>query len=308
MKKLLAILLVAMLFTLPVMAIPPLEITAPKGTPAAIDGVKDDVYSDFYDFKYVEQAADGAGGKIAVAWDDNYIYCYVEVYDKTPFHDNTTDWQTDNVEFFFDWNNHKAESDITNEGEPFWQARIHSAPGVNDYGVTAHSNGRWYKDADWYDGDNLLIKFVVVGINGKADLSDGYIIEAAFPKAVALTEGKVLGFDATVGDAHDDTSRYSTAMFYNGEDYGMPSDMWTNPSALKALMTLGAAKAAAATEAPTEAAPVAPADGGAAAVTPVAPAQPTAPITGDAGIITIAIVMMIAAACIVIFRRKSTVK
>jgi len=310
MKKTLAILvLIAMLSVLmaiPVTAMPPLAFTAPKGTPANIDGVKDDVYSDFINFGFVEKD-DAAGGKLAIAWDDNYIYCYVEVYDKTPFHDNGTNWQTDNVEFFFDWNNHKAEGDISNEDEPFWQARIHSAPGENDYGITGHSNGQWDNSADWYDGDDLKIKFVVVGINGKADLSDGYIIEAAFPKAVPLTEGKVLGFDATISDAINDDERYSTGFFYDHGEYDMPSDMWTNPSALKVLLTLGAAKAAA--PEPTE--PAAPevdenAMGGGDVPAPdvIAPPPPViSPKTGDPMII-IALGSILSAAGVVLFRKR----
>jgi len=246
MKKFLAIVLfAAMIFALaiPVMADHQIAITAPKGTPV-LDGVKDDVYSDWVAIGYAEQP-DGATGKIAVAWDDNNIYCIVEVYDTTPFHDNGTNWMTDNVEIFFDWNNHKADTEITNDDEPFWQVRIHSAPGENGFNKTGHNNNQWSNtDAD--DEGHLFedIKFVIVGINGKADLSDGYIIEASFPKEVALSEGKVLGFDATISDAHDDDERYSTGFFFNADDYDMPNDMWTNPSALKALLTLGAAPAA----------------------------------------------------------------
>jgi len=296
MKKILAFVLCAILLSLaamPVMA-SNLTITAPKGT-VTIDGVKDAVYSDWFDFKYIEQD-DGAGGKIAVAWDDDNIYCIVEVYDTTPFHDNGTDWQTDNVEFFFDWNNHEAEGDITNEDEPFWQARIHTAPGENDYGITAHANNRWNPE------DFESIKFVVVPI-GAADLSGGYIIEAAFPRSaveggMVLTEGKVLGFDATISDAHDDDSRYSTGFLYNHDDYDMPSDMWTNPAALKALLVLGPAAAAPEPDPTPDPEPAPTPNPGTVAPSP-------APTTGDAGIITLAAALIIAAAGVVILRRKT---
>jgi LPXTG-motif cell wall-anchored protein len=303
MKKTLALVLcIAMLSILaimPVMAEQHTAITAPKGTPT-IDGVKDDVYSDWVKLAFVEKD-DAAGGQIAVAWDDSYIYCIIEVYDKTPFHDNTTNWQTDNVEFFIDWNNHKGES-IDNDDEPYWQARIHSAPGEHDYGVTGHSNGAWDNTAEWYDGDNLKVKFVVVGINGKADLSDGYIIEAAFPKAVALAEGKVLGFDAAIGDAVDNDARYSSAFFFSHDEADMPANMWENPSALKALLTLGAAKAAAVVEPEVEA-PVVGITPEVPVVTPESP-KPTAPKTGDPMVVIIALGSILSAAGVVVSKKR----
>jgi len=297
MKKLLALAIITvMIFALAIPAMAyNITITAPKGTPV-IDGVKDDAYGDFINFDYIDNS-DGAGGKIAVAWDDDNIYCFVEVYDTTPFHDNATDWQTDNVEFFFDWNNHKAEGDITNHDEPFWQARIHSAPGENEYGITAHANNVWYPD-NGFDA----IKFVIVPI-GAADLSGGYIIEAAFPRSaveggMTLTEGKVLGFDATISDAHDDDERYSTGFFFNHSDYDMPSDMWTNPSALKALLVLGAAKAPAAVVDD----PPAPADD---VVVDVPAVQPPAAKTGDSMIMLIVLVTALAGAFVITKRIKN---
>jgi len=267
MKKILALVMcAALLFVLAIPAMAaPITITAPKGTPSAIDGVKDDVYSDFIELAFVNQP-DGAGGRIAVAWDDDNLYFYVIVDDTTPFHDNDTDWQTDNVEFFIDWNNHKSDQ-IQNDDQPFWQARIHSAPGANAYGITAHANERWNPS------DFEAITFVVVPKSG-ADLSNGYIIEAAFPRSaveggMTLTEGKVLGFDVTISDAHDDFDRYSTAFFFDHDAVGMEGNMWQNPSALKALLVLGAAppppvvveEAPAVVDAPAPvvAAPVAPA-------------------------------------------------
>jgi len=247
MKKILALVMcAALLFVLAIPAMAaPITITAPKGTPTINGTFEPDVYSDFVNIDFVDNADGGATGKAATAWDDDNIYVYVEVYDTTPHHDNETNWQTDNVEFFFDWNNHKADY-IQNDDEPFWQARIHSAPGINDYGITGHANERWDPE------DFEAINFVVVPLSG-SDLTNGYIIEAAFPRSaveggMTLTEGKVIGFDITISDAHTDFDRHSTAFFFDHDAAGMESNMWQNPSALKVLLVLGAAPAPAVVE------------------------------------------------------------
>ena len=297
MKKVLALVLCALLLSviaMPALAQHQITITAPKGTPAAIDGVLDDVYSDFIALDFVNNP-NGANGKAAVAWDDDNLYFYVMANDTTPFHDNETDWQTDNVEFFVDWNNNRGFS-IDNDDEPFWQARIHSKPGINDFGITAHANGRWNPE------DFHAINYVVVPQSG-SDLTNGYIIEAAFPKSaveggMTLTEGKILGFDITISDAHDDFDRYSTAFFFDHGEHGMGDDMWQNPEVLKALLVLGAAPAAPVVE---EAPAATPDEAPAPAPAQAAPAP--APRTADP-ITLIALGSIISAAGIAIARKR----
>ena len=250
MRKVLAfvlcVVLLSALAVFPAAAERQVTITAYRGTPTINGTFQPDIYSSFYYLEHTGQP-DGADGRIAFAWDDDYLYFFIEVNDTTPFHDNETNWQTDNVEFFIDWNNNRG-FDIHNDDEPFWQARIHSAPGINNFGVTGHANERW--DPPEFDD----IRFVVVPLSGD-DLSNGYIIEAAFPRnsvegGITLYEGMVIGFDVTIGDAWDDTDRHSSAYFFNHDDYGMPSNMWQNPEALKALLVLGSAPAAAVELAP----------------------------------------------------------
>ena len=276
MKKILAFALCAVLLSalaVPVMA-QQISITAPKGTPSAINGTfEPDVYSDWFVFAH----SDGdniAGGRIAFAWDDDHLYFFVEVNDTTPHHDNPTDWQTDNVEFFIDWNNHRGTG-IQNDGQPFWQARIHSAPGVNNFSVTGHANERWTPP------DFQAINHVVVPLSGN-NLNNGYIIEAAFPRSaveggMTLTEGMVLGFGAAIGDAHNDSERAGTSTLIDAASYGMETNMWQNPSALQALLTLGAAPAPPPPLAADEPAPA----GADPTPTPQAQTPATAPRTFD---------------------------
>jgi endo-1,4-beta-xylanase len=305
MRKILALVMcVALLSALAIPAMAaPITITAPKGTPTINGTFEPDVYSDFTNVDFVDNAEGGATGKAAVAWDDDNIYVYIEVNDTTPHHDNDTNWQTDNVEFFFDWANAKYEGNSGDDGgSPFWQARIHSAPGINDYGITGHAN------FDWDPAIFERINFVVVPLSG-SDLSNGYIIEAAFPRGeieggFTFAEGIVIGFDITISDAHNDFERHSTAFFFDHDEAGMESNMWENPSALKALLVLGAAPAPVVVYEPEadlgtgggEPAPVV-----APPVTPVAPVA--APQTADP-ITLIALASLVSAAGIVIAKKR----
>ena len=299
MKKFLALgIVVAMVFALAVPAMAqPITITAPKGTPS-IDGTFDEgVYGDWAALGFVgsgpEAIDGGADGRVATAWDDEWIYVFVEANDPTPFSDNDTNWQTDNVEFFFDWKNFKGDT-IDNDDNPFWQARIHRAPGQAEFDRTGHANGDWQNDQPSPDHPFYHIKYTVV------ERSGGYSIEAAFPKSAieggfTFAEGITIGFDVTLSDAQDNDDRYSTAFFYSSED----DQMWQNPSHLKALLVLGAAPAA----------PEVPADdnaaGGGEAADAVTPLPPRAPKTGDAGTIALIALMAIAAAGIVVLRKRA---
>jgi hypothetical protein len=254
------------------------------------------------DFRDGNMADSGATGKIATAWDDDHIYVYIEVTDKTPNHDLDTNWQNDNVEFFFDWNNAKYEgTNGDTDGNPFWQVRIHSGNGEGMHGfvITGHANFNWDPD------DHFGITHVVVPLSG-SDLSNGYIIEAAFPRnaiegGFTFTEGMTIGFDASVGDSQEGFERDSSAFFYE-HDAAVGSNMWENPAALKALLVLGAAPAPAVVE-PDEAEL-----GTGGGEEPVAPAPVEAPVTAPptsdmTAIFVITAVLALGAA--VVFRKKA---
>jgi len=246
MRKFLAfmvcVVLVATLAVVPVAA-HRITLTAPMGTPTINGTFEPDVYGEFYYLAHVGgDTGEGADGRIALAWNDDYVFAFIEVNDTTPNHDNETNWQTDNVEFFFDWANNQG-SDEFNDGGAFWQVRIHSAPGIHDFHVTGHANHQW--DPYWL---NESISYVIVPLSGD-DLSNGYIIEAAFPRSrvdgdITFAEGMVIGFDVTIGDSHDGFERDSTAYFFDAEEHSLETNMWENPSAFKALLVLGGAPAA----------------------------------------------------------------
>ena len=78
-------------------------------------------------------------------------------------------------------------------------------------------NERW--DPPEFD----KIKYVIIPLSG-SDLSNGYIIEAAFPRSIieggfTFAEGINIGFEITIGDNQHDTGRTSAAFFYNWNDY-----------------------------------------------------------------------------------------
>jgi hypothetical protein len=293
MRKILAFgIVIAMMFALAVPAMAqPITITAPKGTPAAIDGVKDDAYGDWISLNVLQDGVpDGATGRAAVAWDDDWIYVIVEANDPSPHVDHGDNWQTDNVEIFFDWNNHKGES-IDNDDQPFWQARIHRAPGENEWDRTGHANDFWSSPEPDNDHPFYHIRYAVIENN------TSYIVEAAFPRSAieggfTFAEGVTVGFDVNIMDNHTGDGHYSRAMFYDSDD----NSMWNNPSHLKALLVLGAAPAVA--DEPEAAGGGEEAD----AETPLP--RPT-PRTGDAGVMALIALMAIAAAGIVVIRRKA---
>jgi len=84
--------LIATLAVMPVAA-HRITVTAPLGTPTINGTFEPDVYGDFYDFNHIsndDNPGVGAGGRIALAWDNDYIYAFVEVTDTTPNHDLDT--------------------------------------------------------------------------------------------------------------------------------------------------------------------------------------------------------------------------
>jgi len=299
MKKILAIALciamLSILMVLPVMAAP-VQITAPKGTPG-IDGVKDDCYGDFVEVKAMRNDNPGATGKVCAAWDENYVYYYMEVYDKTPNHSNGTDYQTDAVEFFLDWLNAKEEDSA--DGSPYHQIRVHSGFGAGDegYTVTGAANKQW-GNMDFIEN----LKHIVVPINGS--MNNGYIIEIAISVkdvegGMKLAEGVNIAIDFQIADNQTGDGRDSQAFIAENDDN---DSQWTNPSACGGVLVLAAAKAAPVVVEDVPADVPAVVDDAPAVVAPPPVAKPASPKTGDAGIIILVAIM---AAGFVVFRKKA---
>ena len=291
MKKILALMVcMAIMFALavPVMASEISLPVSPKVT-INIDGVRDDGYSEPYTVDSFRENS-GATGKLSTAWDDNYIYYYIEVSDTTPNHEHSNSYERDNVEFFLDWNNAKGD-DTYNDGNPYWQIRVMSAPNADGMAIEGGGN---FSDMG---GDVDAIKFVVVPLSGN-NLNGGYIIEVAMPLSEAsgasLSEGKTIFVDFQVGDNQEDSGRTSQA-FLKGDDPDV-DNQWQWPHSCRGILTLGAAPAVAAPE-PEPVADVG-VGGGTENVHPVpapvvaAPAPVAAPQTGDTAFIMLAIALV----------------
>ena len=302
MKKFLtALLCAALIFTLAVPAAALVNITANKSA-ITIDGVRDEAYAGPIDIATPNRDADGeltgvgnagATGKAWTAWDDKYLYFYIEVYDKTPNHD---DFNAESVEIFLDWNSGKGDADEAWDDKPFWQVRVGPVDPTELSGYWRDEDGAHWDQEAFAD----LTEWVLIPMDG--DYKNGYIIEIKIgvPPVSSLTEGKQIPFDlqvcdnsqgdgrdgqmflAHVGEGIDDNSRWNTAMHLQG------------------LLTLGGAYVAPVAEEP-EPEPVE--VGGEEAPAPAPAPAPAAP-TGDSAIMLVVLVIALAGA-FVITRRVS---
>jgi len=328
MKKLLALAIIfAMMFALAVPA-SAISATVHMGTPV-IDGTLDEgVYSGPFAIASVHQNADGtlstnpATGNAWIAWDSSALYFYIEVADKSPNHD---DESPDAVEIYIDWNNAKGagvgaalvqndeggwgtDEPGTAEGYPYWQVRVRAgAESTNDVSG-AYWEGMGWGEVVW-DPDSAGADITVVS----NIVSGGYVIEVkiAPPEGVTLSAGKTIGFDFQIedninGEGSRDGQTWMTASQHNDQQ-------WQTPMAVQGLMTLDGAPLPADEPEPDEPAADEPAadagagDGGAGgdAGAGATVARTPSPRTNDAGIIALIALMAIAAAGIVVLRRKS---
>ena len=246
MKKLVLALLVAALATAgatAVSAADPLELEAPKAT-VKIDGVKDAGYGQAYKVEtFKDDSKKGATGLASFAWDDDYLYLYIEVNDTTPNHDHKDTWHRDCIEWFIDWDNIRTKGDKKNGGHPYYQVRVASAP-TSD-GKDPASGG----DVSGIVGEAeslKSIKYVVKPLKGD-DLANGYIVEVAVPARAdyktSTGEGKVIGTDIQIGDNQKGEGRVSQAFL--GDISGNKSTVdkqSSDPSANSANLKLVAAK------------------------------------------------------------------
>ena len=286
MKKILVfglVLTLALAMAVPVFAA--VDINAVK-TAIVVDGNRDDAYGD--ESVGIAAIRDGdvspsATGTGWAAWDDNNLYFYVEVNDSTPFYNNANPWETDSVEIFIDWNS-TAGDDTGNDGNPFWQIRLHAAPNGELDGEQVSGGGNFVD----MGGDYSAIPFAARIFNG------GYAVEAAMPIALTpgstpLKEGATVKIAFQINDNQEDAGRTSMAFIVADEDTG---NEWQWPHALRGVLALKGAppapvvEEAAAVEEVVEPAAVE------AAPAPVVAAPAPAPATGNAAIIIFAVALI----------------
>jgi len=315
MKKFLAVLLfTAMVFALAI-PVAALDITAPKAT-IALDGVRDDAYAGPWDIKYFNEGNPGATGQVWTAWDDDYIYLYFEIDDKTPNHEHGNHYERDCVEVFFDWYNGKDDDTSDDEKFPYWQYRFASAPNEDGQQFSLNINWASLGWGDFSEEYNAAGNTVVKPLSG-SDLKNGYIVETRIPyksAGIKIAEGSVLGADFMIGDNQEDSGRSS--MTFPDPDF-TSNNQYQHPFELGVAFKLGAAPLPPVVEAPPEeAAPVvndAASGGGEAAdaeIVPVivaaTPAPVSSPITSDSMMIVV-LTMALLGAFVITKRAKNKI-
>lgn len=292
MKKLLALaicLTMMVLLAVPAMAV--ININGPKAT-IVIDAQRDDAYGESVDISTVRDSdvSPTATGTGWVAWDDNNIYFYVEVKDTTPNYNHGNPWETDSVELFVDWNSNEGD-DTENDGNPYWQIRVHAAPNQDNDGQQVSGGGNF----ESMGGEYSKIPFATRIYDG------GYAIEAAMPIALApgakpLAEGGTVKIGFQINDNQEDSGRTSMAFLVADDDTG---NEWQWPHSLRGVLKLGPAPAAPVVEEPIVDVPEAVVD------TPApAPAPAPSPTTGDSAIMLIVLVTALAGAVVISKRVK----
>jgi len=310
MRKLSALaLILAMMFALAVPAMAavesPVQLTANNFTPA-INGVRDAEYAGPWDIATNLRNEDGefphnpnaAKGKVWAAWDASAVYYFIEVTATTPFQNADFNWEC--VEIFMDWNNGQHDSDEGTDETPFWQIRVSPVDPTELSGYYRDGSGNQWSQSDFED----LVEWVLLPLNGSFD--NGYIVEmkiGAPAVAGALSEGRMIVTDFQVCDSSDGAER-DGQMFLGHVAAGIDDNSrWNTGAYLSGRLTLGGAYVPPSDDAGDDDAM----GGGEAADAEIAPVieRVTSPRTNDAGIMALIALMAIAAAGIVILRKKA---
>jgi hypothetical protein len=312
MRKILALgIVIAMIFALAIPA-SALAATANNASPT-IDGVRDDVYAGPFPIAGIYAGNEGtnnmnpATGNVWLAWDASALYFYIEIYDTTPNHESAVDedWAVDNIEIYIDWTNAKGTGGVdftdrdtyevgVEDGNVYYQVRIPA----NMTSIDDFTGAHWYDfgwgGVTWGNDDGVFDSFAfnVGGLNGS--YANGYVIEIKVDAPIALSEGQVIPFDISIGD--NITGETREGQVYMSADNPANDMQWASPGAIGAVMTLGGAPAA---DAGDDAA------GGGEEADATTPLPRPTPRTGDAGVMALIALMAIAAAGIVVIRRKA---
>ena len=261
-----------MVFVLAIPALAAVELTVNKVDGIEIDGVRDEGYSGPVDINVPWQNFTGtnqlddsvANGKAWIAWDDDALYYYIEVYDETPNH--TQDGRNDAVEIFIDWNKGQGGEASLNEdasnadytignpdGCPAWQVRVFAAPDADGY----HDlKGCILETELGFGGGVAFDPYVfdetctfVTGPIEEGNWRRGYYIEIRIPKPaggdfmetgssvdVTLSIDKQIPFDFQIWDNILGVGTRDAQIFM--EDSPFNNLQWGVPSAYHGLMTL----------------------------------------------------------------------
>jgi len=153
-------------------------VEAVRGTPAAIDGTMDPVFAKA---QVIETGMIAVGdtsqahAKGRLAWDDKYLYVFIEVKDAVLCDKSPNPWEQDSVEIYIDEKNSKKGS---------------YPPGVAQYRVSYNnkaSGGTGAKLSEFKSGVKIV--------------DGGYNVTVAIPFTLgAPAAGTVIGFDFQTND------------------------------------------------------------------------------------------------------------
>lgn len=295
------------------------QVNIAKGT-AVVDGIMDECYSVAGKIATPYPSAAVEGTNFAkfegyAVYDGDAFYLWGHVADPT-LSANSGDgggsgWNGDSIEIFFNYNLDEGvgaadETDVYGD-TGCMQFRIIPLP-IDD--LLGNAFGGKYENSGGHGLDDEVTADVNANPQNylcKVDADNkGYTIECRFPfpsaKKSSVKAGYAIGFSIQVNDAQDgnpteDARRTGTIHFQDGEQM---EQGWQYAGAMGRAFFTDTVYTPPVVEAPAEEAP-APAP-----ETPAAPApSATVPKTGDAGIITLCVFMITAAAGIAVFRKKA---
>ncbi len=219
------------------------ELEAPKAiTKPTIDGTKDASYGSAYDIN--NNSDNPATAKASFAWDEDYLYMYIEVTDAGISNSNTNGWDNDRIRWYLDLANEQTEYDPSigtdakkvagyNNAKPNYMVDLYpyAITETAMVGTVADNfeNGLKFNDAarlsdgktpfkkggssGWASAYRPYISYSIKALNGESlDSCAGYIMEIAVPS----TEYVVKKNEWTARD-----SSVETVSFTVGQVIGM---------------------------------------------------------------------------------------
>ncbi len=253
------------------------DMEAAYGTPI-VDGKKDNVYVCApVDINIDEVsgavATEGATGIGYMAWDEEYLYFYLEVKDQyiTPTDEVTSIWSNDSAEFY-----------INLSGEEGPIADINAAQYTYGPNFTQFAGGGLHRELNL---ENLQVAYDYFDHDG-----GGWIVEVGIPFGddYKAKEGAVIPACIGINDEADGDGSTREYHVFTGTDQGAA---WSEATSSWNNLTLTGKIY----EEPVEAAPEADA--------PAADTGTAAPETADAGIVAAAAMMAIAAGVVLTKKR-----
>jgi len=279
------------------------------GTPT-VDGVMDDCYnnSDPLVIEYVasiannaEEGMEYATGKAWLCWDENALYIYLDMVDKTPVTQPLDNPSSDAFELVIDFDNVMDDGAYGDNGlfvKTLAYAKTVGSPEMEIDWVENFGSDHQYWFIDQPESEHQIACVIK---------PDGYIIERRIPlwgavKAM-LKPGFAFGFQIWILDDIDDNNQRDFKLVWGEptDDVGVGS--WNDPAVCDELILTAAPTPPPAADPDPIPDPIPDDPGGSdAAVQPPA-VTPPAPQTGDASIL-FGLISLIGAGGITFFRKR----